>query len=146
MTREGRRRGWYDFAGAMLALGGFFNGIEGIGVIFRKEYFAEADLLYEDLQFWGWLWLAVGILEIGTAIALFDGRGRVMGMLLAGAAAVTAFISLGAAPVWGVVIIAISVAAIWGLARSPNAEMGWSDPAIPASSERRAAMPPMSPR
>ena len=145
MTRKDSRRGWYDLAGTMLGLGGFFNGFEGLGVLIRKEYFVEADLLYGDLQFWGWVWLIVGVVQIGTAIALFDGRGRIMGMLLAGASAITAFVSLGAAPLWGALIIAVSIAAIWGLARTPEPRAGRPDPSIPSSSDRHADMPPVSP-
>jgi hypothetical protein len=60
------------------------------------------------------------VVQIGVAIALFDGRGRVTGMVLAGLSAVLAFVSLGTAPVWGVVVIAIDVLVIHGLARHPD--------------------------
>jgi len=120
MARSRGGRGWYDFAGAMLALAGLFNAIHGLGGIFRKEYLQESQLLYENLRFWGWVLLVVGVVQIGTAIALFDGRGRVMGMVLAGLSAVVAFASLGAAPAWSIVIIAIDVLVIQGLARTPD--------------------------
>ena len=117
--RDRGGRGWYDVAGAMLGLAGLFNGIEGLGALFRKEHFAESALLYQDLRVWGWVWLVVGVVQIATAIALFDGRGRTAGMILAGVSAVVAFTSLDAAPVWSVIIIAIDVLVIHGLARNP---------------------------
>jgi hypothetical protein len=55
-----------------------------------------------------------------VAVALFDGRGRLAGIVLAGASAVVAFASLDAAPVWSVVIIAVDVLVIRGLARHPD--------------------------
>ena len=146
MTRDRGGRGWYDFAGAMLGLGGFFNGIQGLGVIIRKEYFAESALLYENIRFWGWVWLILGVVQIATAIALFDGRGRVMAMILAGLSAVTAFISLGAAPVWGVVIIAVDVLAIWGLSRHPEPGPAPGEPSMAPAATRGPDMPPISPR
>jgi hypothetical protein len=130
----------------MLGLAGFVNGIQGIGVIVRKEYFAGAVVLYDNLQLWGWVWLILGVVQIGTAIALFDGRGRIMAMVLAGLSAVVAFISLGAAPAWGICIIALSVIAIWGLARQPEPGSAPSEPSIPPPGSRRSDMPPGPPR
>jgi hypothetical protein len=136
MTHRDRGgRGWYDVAGAMLGLAGLFNGIGGLGAIFRKEHFAESALLYQDLRVWGWVWLVVGVAQLGTAIALFDGRGRTAGMILAGVSAVVAFTSLDAAPIWSVIIIAIDVLVIHGLARNPAPAV---DP-VPDATEREHA-------
>lgn len=135
MQRERGGRGWYDFAGAMLGIAGFFNGFHGLGAIFRKEHFDEASLIFGNLQLWGWVWLVIGVVQIGTAIALFDGRGRVMGMVLAGLSAVFAFASLGAAPVGAAVVIAIDVLVIHGLSRHP-------DPQVDIHAERAAPSRP----
>ena len=141
MTRRKRGgRGWYGFAGAMLGLAGFFNGIQGLGAIFKKEYFVETGLLYENLQFWGWVWFILGVVQIAMATALFDGRARSIGMLLAGLSAVVAFASLGAAPVWGAAIIGIDLLVIYGLAVHPDPEIELSDP--PTSDLERAPRPP----
>jgi hypothetical protein len=139
-TRGGR--GWYDFAGSLLGLAGLFNGIEGLGVIFRKEHFAESALLYQNLAFWGWVWLVLGVLQIGTAIALFDGRGRVIGMVLAGLSAVVAFISLDAAPIWSVVVIAVDVLVIHGLARNPEPPVDLTTASVRMDPGRDVPLPP----
>lgn len=146
MARSRGGRGWYDFAGAMLALAGLFNAIHGLGAIFRKEYLQESLLLYENLRLWGWVLFIVGVAQVLTAVALFDGRARVMGMILAGLSAVVAFASLGAAPAWSIVIIAIDVLVIYGL--SSHAEPGPApgEPTIPPTGSRRPDMPPISPR
>jgi hypothetical protein len=114
MAREGGR-GWYDFAGAMFGIAGAFNAIQGLSAIFKKEVFSEEALVYSDLQFWGWVWLIVGIVQIAAAIMLFSGQGRVLGIVLASISAVVSFTSLGAFPVWSIVVIAIDVLIIHGL-------------------------------
>jgi hypothetical protein len=139
-TRGGR--GWYDFAGAMLGLAGLFNGIEGLGAIFRKEHFAESALLYQNLAFWGWVWLLLGVVQVGTGIALFDGRGRVMGMVLAGLSAVVAFISLDAAPLWSVIVIAADVLVIHGLARNPDPPVDLRSEGMRRDAARDVPLPP----
>jgi hypothetical protein len=114
MAREGGR-GWYDFAGAMFGIAGAFNAIQGLSAIFKKEVFVEEALIYQDLQFWGWVWLIVGIVQIAAAIMLFSGQGRILGIVLAAISAVASFSSLGAFPVAALAIIAIDVLIIHGL-------------------------------
>jgi hypothetical protein len=115
MERRGGGRGWYDFAGAMFGIAGAFNAIQGLSAIFKKEIFAEEAMVYQNLQFWGWVWLIVGILQIAGAIMLFSGQGRVLGIVLAAVSAVVSFTSLGAHPVWAIIVIAIDVLIIHGL-------------------------------
>jgi hypothetical protein len=114
MAREGGR-GWYDFAGAMFGIAGAFNAIQGLSAIFKKEVFVEEALIYQDLQFWGWVWLIVGIVQIAAAIMLFSGQGRILGIVLAAISAVASFSSLGAFPLAALAIIAIDVLIIHGL-------------------------------
>lgn len=113
-------RGWYDLAGAMLALGGLLHGVHGFAAIFRKEYFSGAPAIYDNLQFWGWVWLVLAFVQLGTAVALFDGRARVMGIVLAALSAIMAFAALDAAPTQNVVLIAIDVLVIVGLTLHPE--------------------------
>ena len=108
-------RGWYDFAGAMFGIVGFFNGIQGLSAIFKKEYFSEDALVYQNLQLWGWIWLILGVVQIGAAISLFSGRGRVLGIVLAAGSAVVSFTSIGAYPLWAILVIAIDILIIHGL-------------------------------
>ena len=108
-------RGWYDFAGALFGIAGAFNAIQGLSAIMKKEYFAGGTLVYDNLQFWGWAWLIIGVVQIGGAIMLFSGQGRVLGIILASLSAVVSFTSLGAYPVWAIIVIALDVLIIHGL-------------------------------
>jgi hypothetical protein len=122
MAERSRGRGWYDFAGAMFGIVGMFNGIQGLSAIFKKEYFSEEALVYQNLQLWGWIWLIVGVVQIGAAISLFSGRGRTLGIVLAALSAVVSFASIGAYPLWSIAVIAIDILIIPGLTLHAPAE------------------------
>ena len=125
----------------VLGLAGFFNGIHGLAAIFKKEYFSESSLLYQNLQVWGWVWLILGIHQISAAYMLF-GRasgGRSLAIALAGVSAVVAFASLGAHPVGSILVIAMDVLVIYGLTVRADmfVEGGIDDsPIAPAPSPR----------
>jgi hypothetical protein len=101
----------------MFALAGFFHGIQGLGAIFKKEVYNEAGLLYANLQFWGWVWLIFGVLQISAAYMIIgrSSGGRTLGIVVASASALVAFLSLGAYPVASITIIALNVLVIHGL-------------------------------
>jgi hypothetical protein len=114
---EKRGTGIITFAAVILSLAGLFNGINGLAAIFKKEYFVESGLLYENLQLWGWVWLILGVLQISAAYMLF-GRasgGRILAIVLAAVSAVIAFATLGAHPTGSILVIAMDVLVIWGL-------------------------------
>jgi hypothetical protein len=116
MSKE-RGTGIITFAALVLSLAGFFNGIHGLAAIFKKEYFVESSLLYENLQLWGWVWLILCVLQIAAAYMLF-GRasgGRILAIVLAAVSAVIAFATLGAHPTGSILVIAMDVIVIYGL-------------------------------
>jgi hypothetical protein len=116
-TRRQRAPGIVTFAAVLFTIAGFFHGIEGLGAIFKKEYFNESSLLYENLQVWGWVSLILGVLQISAAYLLL-GRstaGRTLGILVASISAILTFFSIEAHPVGGILVIAIDVLIIHGL-------------------------------
>jgi hypothetical protein len=110
-----RKGGWYDFAGAMFGIAGAFNSIQGLSAVIKKEYFAGGTLVYDNLQFWGWTWLVIGVLQVIAALMLLAGQGRVLGIILAALSAVISFTSIGAYPLWSILVIALDVLIIHGL-------------------------------
>ena len=133
-------RGWYDFAGAMLGIVGAFNAIQGLSAVLKKEYFAGGTLLYDNIQFWGWAWLIVGVVQVSAAIMLFSGRGRVLGIVLAALSAVVSFTSIGASPVWSITVIALDVLIIHGL--TAHAEPGEGSSFVGSGAPRPETLPP----
>jgi hypothetical protein len=114
-SRRSAGRGWYDFAAVLFAIAGIWNGLAGLSAIFKKEYFSEQSLLYQNLQVWGWVWLIMGLLQLGAAAALVAGGGRGMGIALAAVSCVIQFASIGAYPLWSILVIALDIVVIYGL-------------------------------
>jgi hypothetical protein len=116
-SRKPKAPGVVTFAAVLFTIAGFFHGIEGLGAIFKKEYFDEAALLYSNLQVWGWASLILGILQISAAY-LIIGRasaGRTLGIVVASISAIATFFSIEAHPLGGVLLIALDVLIIYGL-------------------------------
>ena len=116
-SRKPKAPGIVTFSAVLFTVAGFFHGIEGLGAIFKKEYFHESSLLFENLQVWGWASLILGVLQISAAYLLL-GRatsGRTLGIVVASVSAIATFFSIEAHPLGGVIIIAVDVLIIHGL-------------------------------
>ena len=132
MSERSSGRGWYDFAGAMFGIVGFFNGIQGLSAIFKKEYFSEDALVYQNLQLWGWVWLILAWSRSAPRSPCSRG-GRMLGIVLASLSAVVSFTSIGAYPLWAIAVIAIDVLIIHGLTlHAPRAPSTTTRRATPA--------------
>ena len=64
--------GWLGFAGIMLVLVGFFNVIDGISAISGSKYVVN-QLLFANLDTWGWFFLIWGVLQICAGFAILGG-------------------------------------------------------------------------
>ena len=116
-TRMKKRPGIVSFTAVLFTLTGFFHAIQGLGALVKKEYFDESTLLYSNLQVTGWVWVVLGLLQIGAAYMIV-GRasgGRVLGIVLATLSALVSFFTMGAYPVWSIVVIAVDLLMIYGL-------------------------------
>jgi hypothetical protein len=116
-TRRQRLPGIVSFTAVLFTLTGFFHAIQGLGALIKKEYFDESSLLYSNLQVTGWVWVILGLLQIAAAYMIV-GRasgGRILGIVLASLSAVATFFTLGAYPVWSIVVIAVDLLIIYGL-------------------------------
>jgi len=116
-TRRKKLPGIVSFTAVLFTLTGFFHAIQGLGALIKKEYFGESSLLYSNLQVTGWIWVVLGILQISAAYMIV-GRatgGRILGIVLASLSAIVTFFTIGAYPVWSIVVIAVDLLIIWGL-------------------------------
>ena len=114
-----RRSGWVTFAGILLLLSGALNVIYGIAAIGNSKFFNQnADYIVSSLKTWGWVTLAIGIIEVLAAGSLWRGGlfGRVMGVFAAALSAIAALLAIPAYPFWSLAIFAIDVLVIFGLA------------------------------
>lgn len=111
--------GWLAFGGWMLVLAGVFNIIAGLTSLFRPDYYvvAAGELLVFDFTAWGWIWIAVGLVQVLTGAGCLSGQqwARIAGIGLAGLAAIGHVTFLAAFPLWGLASIALSVLVMYAL-------------------------------
>ncbi|MEB3366566.1 DUF7144 family membrane protein [Saccharopolyspora mangrovi] len=111
--------GWLAFGGWVLVLAGAFNIIAGLASLFRPDYYVVAPgaLLVFDFTLWGWIWLAVGVVQVLAGAGCLGGQrwARIAGIGLAGLAAIGHVAFLAAFPLWGLISIALSVLVMYAL-------------------------------
>jgi hypothetical protein len=114
---ERRGENWAAFAGCVFVILGAFNVIDGIAALSADNYFHADSLLFGDLSMWGVIFLVIGVVQLLTAWLIFRGSmaGALLGMTLAAINAVIALLSIGAYPVWSVVILALDGVVIYAL-------------------------------
>ncbi|MER6048609.1 hypothetical protein K2224_19305 [Streptomyces sp. BHT-5-2] len=118
-TADRRGHGLVMFAGVMLALLALFNGLDGIAAIVNSHIFVgNVSLVLGDLQAFGWLMVALAILQAAAAVGVLS-RGseaaRWFGVAVLGLNAFAQMFFVPSYPVWSVMIIALDVLAIYGL-------------------------------
>jgi hypothetical protein len=108
--------GWLTFAGIMLIMVGFFNVIDGIAAIGNSKYLTN-QLLFANLDAWGWFFLIWGILQILAGFAIFGGStwGAIVGIVTAFFNAIAQLAWAGTYPVWAISAIVLDVLIIYGL-------------------------------
>ena len=114
-----RGHGWVVFAALMLFLAGAFNVIDGlVALADSKFYVAGAMFVWSDLRTWGWIVLALGVVELVAGSAILRGRGwgRWFGIGVAGLNALGQMVFIPAYPWWSLLIIALDILVIYGLA------------------------------
>ncbi len=109
--------GWATFAGVLFLVAGLWNFFAGFAALVRKEYFDAASMLYHNLLVVGWVWLVVGAIQVLTSYLIVTRRpiGRVLGITLAALSMLVWFFTIGAYPVWAMMIVAIDAFIIYGL-------------------------------
>ncbi|MDH6225195.1 hypothetical protein [Streptomyces sp. MJP52] len=111
-AEQGRATGLYLFATVMLLLVGLLEVLRGImGIAGGDVFVTSPDHVFRfDLTGWSWIHLALGLLAALVAVALFQAArwARVAGVAVAGFVVVACFLSLPYAPLWSVVVLALS--------------------------------------
>jgi hypothetical protein len=103
----------------MIALAGVFNVIAGlVALTDSRFYVAGALFVWSDLRTWGWIVLALGVVELVAAGAILRGRawGRWFGIIAASLNAIGQMVFIPAYPWWSLLIIALDILVIYGLA------------------------------
>jgi len=114
-----RGHGWVVFAALMLFMAGVFNVIDGLVALADSRFYAAgAVYVWSDLHTWGWIVLALGVVELLAGGAILRGRtwGRWFGISAAGLNAIGQMVFIPAYPWWSLLIIALDILVIYGLA------------------------------
>ncbi|CAH0251081.1 hypothetical protein [Microbacterium sp. Bi128] len=112
--------GWVRFAGVILIINGVFSGLQGLVALTGPDTYylsTPGTLFLFDAKWWVWWNVALGVLLILTAVALFAGAtwARVVGVVVAGFSAVVQLMLIPQQPWWSVIVIAMDVLIIYAI-------------------------------
>ena len=108
------------FAGGMLVITGVLQIFVGTAALVHDQiYVSTPQYLFEfDLTGWGWAQLLTGILSVCAGYGALRGLtwARMVGIVLSGLSMIMQFTFIPHYPIWSLLIIALDVVIIWGLA------------------------------
>jgi hypothetical protein len=108
------------FASAIMVIAGILQVFVGTAALVHDRiYIGTPRYLYAlDLTTWGWAELLTGILSIAAGYAALRGMtwARMLGIGLAGLSMIIQFMFLPHFPIWSMLVIALDVVVIYGLA------------------------------
>jgi hypothetical protein len=109
--------GWALFVAAYLVIAGVLNIIWGIVALDNKSYFVSGGLLWSELNTWGWIAIVVGAIQIlgSMLVAARRAGGAVIAGFLAFFGIMLNFLSIGAYPVWSVIMLVVDAMIIWAV-------------------------------
>ena len=117
-TDEPAGSGWITFAGVMIIVVAILNIIDGIAAISRSKFFvANAQYVLSDLRTWGWIILAIGVLQLLVGLGVWAGNqlARWTGVFIVSLNMIAQLLFIPAYPFWSLAIFTIDVLVIYGL-------------------------------
>ena len=117
---------WFTFAGIMFIISGVSNLLWGIAALDTKQYLPEEGLLFSNLSFWGWLSIIWALLALAGAFLLLTHNewSAGYGLVMATMSAVFWLFALPVLPIWAMIVIAVDVLIIYGLASRMDDVLG----------------------
>lgn len=137
--------GWVAFATIVFMTVGVLNLIDGIVALLRASYLENA-LPIGDIATWAWVILALGVLQVIVAASIMSGRtwAKWAGIILCAFNLIAQMLYVRTYPVWSLLIIALDVVVIYGLAvyGGRRSEAGTYDVELTASAPAARAPQP----
>jgi hypothetical protein len=107
--------------GVFTILAGLLTFFGGLAAVVRSHFYPTlGGYAYRlNVHTWGWILLALGavMFAVGACALLGMAWARAAGVGLAVLTAIGSFLFLPYSPVWGTILLLVSVVAIWGLLR-----------------------------
>ncbi len=111
--------------GTFMVIAGLLTFFTGLAGVVKTHYFhAVTGYAYAwSAHSWSWAILILGavLLAVGACAMLGMSWAKPVGIFLAVLTIIAGFMFLVYAPLWGVILLAVSVLAIWGLLRHQSA-------------------------
>ncbi len=109
--------------GTFLILAGLVTFFAGLTAVVRVHYFHTVTSVYPyawSVKGWGWAILILGavMFAVGACALLGMSWAKPVGVFVAVLAVIGAFMWLVYSPFWGIILLALSTLAIWGLLRT----------------------------
>jgi hypothetical protein len=117
MSEPERSPGWTSFASITIGIAGGWNLILGVAAFAKKESFHTASLLYQNLSFWGVVWIVLGAVQVLTAVLVIrrSTAGKALGIIGASVSMLVWFFSLDARPIASVLVITLDALILYAL-------------------------------
>jgi hypothetical protein len=116
--------GFVVFASALMIILGTFHAIAGLAAILNDDFYVvrEGYDLKIDVTTWGWIQFIGGIVVALAGVFLLTGNilARITAIAIAVVSVVWSFFSIPYYPVWSIVMIALGIGVIWGVAKAGN--------------------------
>jgi hypothetical protein len=111
--------GWVAFASFMMLLLGFMHLLAGFVGLFKDDVYISthnAVWLFDYSQ-WGWIHIIGGLLVLGAAGSLMQGRmfGRTVAVIIALISAVANMAFIPVYPFWSILMVTVCVLVIWAV-------------------------------
>jgi hypothetical protein len=116
--RSARGLGWAMFAAILLFLAGTWNVIQGVlGASKSHVYTTSAHYVFSDLRTWGWIVLALGVIQLCAGAGLLSGSSWAVwfAIAVAGVNAIGQLMFIPAYPVWALAMFTLDILIIYGL-------------------------------
>ena len=111
--------GWIAFAAVLMTLAGGLYVIAGLVTLFESHYYEVSTAVLTVDQSWatlGWTQLILGVVAIAAGFALVRGLlwARVIAIVFSGLSIIQNLLTIGASPVWNLLLIGLAVMVIYG--------------------------------
>jgi hypothetical protein len=115
---DDRGAGWLVFAAIVLGLVGVMNTIYGIAALDNSSFYVRgAHYIIGDLKTWGWVMLAVGIVQFCAALGIlaFAQWARWVGVASASLNGIVQLLAIPAAPLLSLTLFTVDMIVVYGL-------------------------------
>jgi hypothetical protein len=126
--RAHRRSGWFGMVigvGVLLIILGVWNAFDGLAALLTGGFVgADAErVLALDVAVWGWVLLAIAVVEVTAGIALFIGArwARVVAVVVAGVNGIVQLAFLAAYPLGAILVMLVAAVVIWTMVNHGDA-------------------------